>query len=136
MFKKLVILVILTLNGTGAMAASSLKDLECSSSDSNFKVIQTENPRNGANALITDITGAFPFGGVWLWKVEATNGFLSSKSKFKTMNGGVLTISKQVLIGRGGCGRGVCHNELNFITAHFMDSNADEFIYDCHQISL
>lgn len=119
-----------------AYAANSLKNVECFNEETTFKLINEGNPRNGATAKIADSQGAFPFGGAWLWLLSSDGGYLNSQTKYKTMDGGTLTVSEQVLIGRGGCGRGSCDNNQKIISAYYISPSADEFIYDCNEISL
>ncbi|MNJ92524.1 hypothetical protein D3C87_101960 [compost metagenome] len=136
MFKKLVVLVILTVSGMSAYASNSPKNVECFNDDTSFKIVNEGNPRNKATAKIADHQGSFPFGGAWLWLISSDGGYLNSQTKYKTMNGGTLTVSEQVLIGRGGCGRGSCDNNQKLISAYYISPSADEFIYDCNEISL
>lgn len=137
MFKSLIALSILTASFGSTYAANPLNNVECSNQETTFKLIHDGNPRNGAIAQVSDVQGEFPFGGAWLWLVSEDEGFLSSQTKYKTMNGGILTVSEQVIMGRGGCGRGSCDSQFKIITAHYLTKNVtgDEYLYDCHKIS-
>lgn len=134
MFKLMILMTLMV--GASAHAANFLSDVECVNDQTTFKLVHQGNPRNGATAHIAELQGTFPFGGVWLWKISSEGGYLSSQTKFKTMNGGVLTVSEQVLMGRGGCGRGSCDNHFKIISAYFIAPNSEEYLYDCNKISI
>jgi hypothetical protein len=136
MFKKLMVLTLLTMTVSHAYSSSHLiNDVECSNHETSFKIINEYNPRNDANAKIADVVGEFSFGGVWLWLMAKDDGNLNSQFKFKSMGGGVLTLSEQIVIGSGGCGRVLCDSKkIKKITAHYLNLNDEEFFYDCHKI--
>ena len=97
MFKKFAIIMSLTAQVGSAYASSvSPSILQCYNDESMFKIVNEANPRNSATHKVTDFTGDLPFEGNWLWSVSREGGFSISINKFQTMNGGILTMMKQI----------------------------------------
>lgn len=130
MYKKIVVLVMLTMSSINAKATFGSYGVSCANEDSSFKieVLRTY--------FLTDLSGALPFEEGRLSMIEIKDGYMSTTTKYKTMDGGVLTISEETLMGRGGCGRGSCENQPKIISAQFVNMNGDEFYYGCSKISL
>lgn len=137
MFKSLIVLSLFVIQVTGAYAADAFYAVQCYNDQTQFKIVNIGNPRNKATDQIADQKGLPVFKGVWLWLTSKEEGYYHTKSQFKTMGGGVLTVSKQMSLGRGGCGRAGCENIVSMrkISAHYVDLNAKEYFYDCHQLS-
>lgn len=131
MFKKLVLLSVVSLNVSNSYGASYPKNVECFNKGNSFKIL---NEKLSENAKIVDVKGEVPFGGLSLLLTFFHKGYFNSQAKYTSMEGGTLTVSEQLFIGRGGCGRASCNDELKIINAHYESTSGDEFYYECKNI--
>lgn len=115
----------------GASHAMAWTSLSCKNAqEGSFVIEKVANPRNQADALLSNLQGNFHFGGVWLFeKPEGREVKSDHRMIYSTMNGSKLT----VVTYRAACGRGDCALPRPlYYAADFETQDGQKIHYNCN----